>query len=64
MPSSLISSMRGRSGGASQRIARIPADADDLAAEAFLREWDFETYLATYRSGEVLDVRELLDGSA
>jgi len=34
------------------------------AAEAFLRDWDFETYLATYRSGEVLDVPELVDGTA
>jgi NTE family protein len=34
------------------------------AAEAFLRDWDFETYLATYRSGEVLDVPDLVDGSA
>ena len=34
------------------------------AAEAFLRDWDFQTYLATYRSGEVLDVPELVDGSA
>ena len=33
------------------------------AAEAFLRDWDFETYLATYRSGEVLDVPELVDGT-
>lgn len=34
------------------------------AAEAFLRDWDLETYLATYRSGEVLDVPELVDGTA
>jgi len=34
------------------------------AAEAFLQDWDFETYLATYRSGEVPDVPELLDGTA
>ena len=33
------------------------------AAEAFLRDWDFETYLAAYRS-EVLDVPELVDGTA
>jgi NTE family protein len=34
------------------------------AAEAFLQDWDFETYLATYRSGEVPDVPELVDGMA
>ena len=34
------------------------------AAEAFLRDWDFETYLATYRTGEVLDVPDLVDGTA
>ena len=34
------------------------------AADAFLRDWDFETYLAIYRSGEVLDVPELVDGTA
>ena len=33
------------------------------AAEAFLRDWDFETYLAAYRS-EVLDVPELVDDTA
>ncbi len=34
------------------------------AAEEFLSDWDFETYLATFRSGEVLDVPELVDGTA
>ena len=34
------------------------------AAEAFLRDWDFEAYLATYRASEVLDVPELVEGSA
>ena len=39
-------------------------DTRAARVEAFLRDWDFETYLATYRSDEVLDVPELVDGSA
>ena len=33
------------------------------AAEAFLEAWDFETYVKTYRSGAMLDVPELADGT-
>jgi NTE family protein len=34
------------------------------AAEAFLKTWDFEAYVETYRSGAVVDVAGLVDGTS
>jgi len=34
------------------------------AAEAFPKGWDFDTYVSTYRSGAVLDIPDLVDGTA